>query len=175
MDENIELIKEVATLKANQQNMYDQQNNTLNKIESLVESNYAVVGSIELLTRQLGDYSRKVDDQAVLLNEVAKETNDKINMYQKLIDQLENNLNNTSHGIDSTINMGKEYYNKLEDRIKELEQFVDNHQQKGYKIFKGFMNDLSSKTQSAISIAIVGLLGLCGRDIVEYFITLLQK
>ena len=175
MEDKIELIKEVATLKANQQNMYEQQNNTLSKIESLVESNYAVVGSVEMLTRQLSDYGKKVDDQAVLLNDVVKDTNEKITRYEKRVDTLETDVLQNIYRFESNIKDIKSDDNDILKRVEALEQYVESEKQKGYNLFKGFFKELFTKTQNAVILFIIGLLAIFGRDVVDYFIQLLQK
>lgn len=134
------------------------------KIEKLVESNYALSNSIQLLTDQVGAYDKKAE---MLLSQFETSRNE---VYSR-IDEDEEKLEHAIADINSLGKVAEDY----KVNIQRINKKHEEEDMEGYNSFKSFLNKLNDKTQTAIIAAMVAAMGYIGLHVLEYVIKLLME
>ena len=134
------------------------------KIEKLVESNYALSNSIQLLTDQVATYDKKAD-------RLMEEFNSSKSQVYNRIDKDEEILDNVMDEVGALGKVAEDY----KTNVAKYEKLQQETEQKGYNNFKSFLNKLSDKTQTALIAAMVAAMGYVGLHVLEYVVKLLSE
>lgn len=154
-EKDIDLYVKMAKMEAKIE-VIEKQNE---KIEKLVESNYTLSNSIEVLAAQVATYDKKTELLMQTVEETKTEIEDKMQEEERRLATVEDALADLSKAAASN----KTNVDKLLKQQQEIEF-------KGYKTLKTFFTQFKDKTQTAIIAAIVAGLGYVACNVLEYVV-----